>query len=97
MRTFLDSISPNRHAEKITAPLFVAQGHNDPRVPVSEAEQIVRDVRANGQEVWYLDALDEGHGFQKKANRDLFEQAAVHFLSLHLLDGGGPEGSSEPG
>lgn len=86
MRRFLDSISPNRHAERITAPLFVAQGHNDPRVPPSEAEQIVRDVRGTGQPVWYLDALDEGHGFQKKANRDLFEQAVVYFLSLHLLD-----------
>ncbi|MCG8460481.1 MAG: prolyl oligopeptidase family serine peptidase [Holophagales bacterium] len=85
MRRFLESISPLTHAGRIACPLFVGQGHNDPRVPVSEAEQIVRAVRGSGQEVWYLDALDEGHGFQKKANRDVWEQAVVLFLERHLL------------
>lgn len=85
MREFLDRISPNRNAHRMTAPLFVAQGHNDPRVPYTEAEQIVADVRATGQQVWYLDALDEGHGFRKKVNRDLFEQAVVYFLERHLI------------
>ena len=85
MRAFLESISPNRNAERIEAPLFVAQGHNDPRVPYTEAEQIAADVRRTGKTVWYLDALDEGHGFRKKETRDLFEQATVLFFETHLL------------
>ena len=77
MRQFLDGVSPNRQANKITAPLFVAQGQNDPRVPVTESEQIVRDVRATGRNVWYMKALNEGHGFRKKENRDLFGRLVV--------------------
>ncbi len=88
MREFLESISPNRHAHKITAPLFVAQGQNDPRVPVTESEQIVREVRANGHDVWYMNALNEGHGFRKKENRDLYRQIVVMFFERYLL---GPE------
>ncbi len=87
MRRFLDSVSPNRQASKITAPLFVAQGQNDPRVPVTESEQIVRDVRATGRNVWYMKALNEGHGFRKKENRDLFGQLVVLFFDTHLLAG----------
>jgi dipeptidyl aminopeptidase/acylaminoacyl peptidase len=86
MRAFLDRISPNNNADKITAPLFVAQGENDPRVPVTESEQIVRDVRAAGYDVWYMKALNEGHGFRKKENRDLYLQIVVTFLTEHLLD-----------
>lgn len=85
MRAFLERISPNRNAERIEAPLFVAQGHNDPRVPYTEAEQIAADVRRTGRTVWYMDALDEGHGFRKKDNRDLFEQATFLFFETHLL------------
>ena len=85
MRAFLESISPNRQADRITAPLFVAQGQNDPRVPVTESEQIVRNVRAAGYDVWYMNCLNEGHGFKKKENRDLYEQVVVTFLEKHLL------------
>ena len=85
MRAFLESISPNRHADKMTAPLFVAQGQNDPRVPVTESEQVVRDVRANGRDVWYMNALNEGHGFRKKENRDLFSQITMLFFQTYLL------------
>lgn len=85
MRAFLDSISPNRRADRIRVPLFVAQGQNDPRVPFTESEQIVRVVRANGRDVWYMKALNEGHGFRKKPNRDLFDQIIVLFLRRHLL------------
>jgi dipeptidyl aminopeptidase/acylaminoacyl peptidase len=84
MREFLEGISPNNHADKIQLPLFVAQGQNDPRVPVTESEQIVAAVRANGREVWYLNALNEGHGFRKKENRDLFSQVVVMFFQRHL-------------
>lgn len=88
MRAFLEKISPNRSAERIRTPLLVAQGANDPRVPFTESEQMVRAVRANGRDVWYVKALNEGHGFQKKANRDLFQQIVVLFLQRHV--GGGP-------
>jgi dipeptidyl aminopeptidase/acylaminoacyl peptidase len=84
MRAHLERISPNRSAARITAPLFVAQGQNDPRVPVTESEQIVRDVRVTGYEVWYMNALNEGHGFRKKENRDLFAQIVMFFLEQHL-------------
>ncbi len=69
-RRFFETISPLALSEWIRTPLFIAHGKNDPRVPVAEAEQIVRKVRANGTPVWYLLAEDEGHGFTKKDNID---------------------------
>ena len=54
----------------MTKPLFVVAGKNDQRVPYTEAEQLVAKVRAQGGEVWYMLAKDEGHGFLKKPNRD---------------------------
>ncbi len=60
MRRFLEEISPLTNAARIRAPLFVAQGANDPRVPRSEAEQIWQRASANGQPVWYMLAQDEG-------------------------------------
>jgi dipeptidyl aminopeptidase/acylaminoacyl peptidase len=85
MRAFLDRISPTRNAGKITAPLLVAQGQNDPRVPVTESDQIVAEVRAAGYDVWYMKALNEGHGFARKENRDLFHQIVVLFLERYLV------------
>ncbi len=85
MREFLEHISPSNNAGKITAPLFVAQGQNDPRVPVTESEQVVKAVRAAGYDVWYMNALNEGHGFRKKENSDLYRQIAVLFFRKHLL------------
>jgi dipeptidyl aminopeptidase/acylaminoacyl peptidase len=85
MREFLISISPTTNAHKVTKPLFAIQGLNDPRVPVTEAEQIVKTVRDNGGAVWYLLAKDEGHGFQKKANRDFYLNAVSLFFEEHLL------------
>ena len=80
MRTLLEKISPTTNAHRIQKPLFVIQGANDPRVPASEAEQIVRTVRGQGGRVWYLLAKDEGHGFRKKPNRDLATAASALFL-----------------
>src|SRR6267142_2127529 len=80
MRVFLDRISPLTSASRIKKPLLVVAGSNDPRVPVSESEQLVWSVRAAGGEVWYLLAKDEGHGFRKKANRDAYLQTAASFL-----------------
>ena len=85
MREFLHSISPLTHADKIATPLFVIQGANDPRVPRSEAEQILKAVRDNGQQAWYMLAMDEGHGFKKKDNRDRMSEAVIQFLDQHLL------------
>lgn len=84
MREHLERISPANSAEKLTAPLFVAQGENDPRVPVSESRQIVEQVRAAGYEVWYMNALNEGHGFRKKENRDLYQEIVTLFFASHL-------------
>src|SRR5690606_34684939 len=86
MAAHFDAISPLNHANRITSPLFVAQGANDPRVPQSEAEQIVAAVRGNGQPVWYLLYADEGHGFRKKANSDYFNAASMLFWQRNLLD-----------
>ena len=80
MRAFLERISPLSNATRIRRPLLVAAGQNDPRVPVSESEQLVWRVRSGGGEVWYLVAKDEGHGFLKKANRDEYLLTAASFL-----------------
>jgi pimeloyl-ACP methyl ester carboxylesterase len=64
---------PNRpltNAHKIKAPLFIIHGANDPRVPLSEAEQIRATLKKQGTPVWSLVARDEGHGFAKKRNAD---------------------------
>ncbi len=86
MRTFLESISPANHADNIKVPLFVFQGKNDPRVPVSESRQIVDKVRAQGGEVWYIEAANEGHGFSKPQNGVYIGAAAFAFLRKHLLE-----------
>lgn len=89
MREFLNKISPTTNAHKITKPLFIAQGLNDPRVPASEAEQIAAAVRKNSGEVWYMLAKDEGHGFRKKRNRDVYTAAMALFLQRTLFGEGG--------
>ena len=73
------------NVEKISIPMLVVQGENDPRVPVTEAVQVVNALRAKGQPVWYMNALNEGHGYRKKENRDVYQQAVVLFLQEHLL------------
>jgi dipeptidyl aminopeptidase/acylaminoacyl peptidase len=80
MRAFLRRISPLTNAERIKRPLLVVQGKNDPRVPVTEAEQLVNRLRAKGGNVWYLLAADEGHGFRKKQNRDAYQETFAQFL-----------------
>ena len=86
MAQFHKTIAPLNNAQKITKPLFVAQGFNDPRVPYTEAEQIVSKVRGNGGDVWYLLFKDEGHGFAKKTNKDYYDGASMLFWKKHLLD-----------
>ncbi|MGH9370801.1 MAG: alpha/beta hydrolase family protein, partial [Vicinamibacterales bacterium] len=86
MAAFFDRTAPLTNARKISIPLFVVQGGNDPRVPVSEADQMVEGVRQNGKPVWYLMARDEGHGFAKKQNADFQFYATVMFVRRYLLD-----------
>jgi dipeptidyl aminopeptidase/acylaminoacyl peptidase len=86
-RAFMDRTAPINNAAKITKPLFVVQGANDPRVPRSEAEQMVATVKRNAGPVWYLLAKDEGHGFRKKANADFQFYASVQFIRKYLLGG----------
>ncbi len=83
-REFLESISPLNHAEEIRAPLFVLHGENDPRVPVSEAEQIVDAVDDQGVPVRKLIFEDEGHGFSKLENRIEAYSAVAEFLDEHV-------------
>jgi len=85
MNAFLEKISPTANAKNITIPLFVAQGANDPRVPASEAAQIVRTVRGNGGDVWFVEFKDEGHGFRKKPNVDYFRAATMLFWKKNLI------------
>ncbi len=87
MREHLQKISPLTQAERIKKPLFVIQGRNDPRVPVSEAEQIVATLGRGGTPVWYLEGKDEGHGFSKKRNQDFQMYATILFMQTYLLDG----------
>jgi dipeptidyl aminopeptidase/acylaminoacyl peptidase len=85
MRAFLEKISPTAHAAAIQKPLFIVQGQNDPRVPVTEATQMAAAVRQAGTPVWFLLAKDEGHGFAKKPNADFQFHASILFLQEHLL------------
>jgi acetyl esterase/lipase len=81
MRTFLNRISPLNNSAQIRRPLLVAQGLNDPRVPATESQQMVYRIRSKGGEVWYVAAKDEGHGFRKRANQDVYLQTAAMFLN----------------
>ncbi|HTT66210.1 MAG TPA: S9 family peptidase [Bryobacteraceae bacterium] len=84
MRAFLESISPVTHVDKITKPMFIVAGRNDPRVPYTEGQQMAAAMRARGVPVWYLLAADEGHGFAKKSNRDFQFAATVLFVRKYL-------------
>ena len=84
MRAYLRRISPLTNADRILKPLLVVHGRNDPRVPVSESDQIVNRLRSRGGEVWFLQAKDEGHDFRRKTNSDAYHQAFALFLkTLH--------------
>ena len=87
MRAHLEKISPLNNVEKITIPMLIVQGENDPRVPVTESKQVVDALRDQGQIVWFMNALNEGHGYRKKENRDIYQQATVLFLQQHLIGG----------
>jgi len=84
-RAFLEKIAPMNNIEKIKKPMFVIAGKNDPRVPVSESQQIADALKKQGTPVWLLIAKDEGHGYRKKGNQDFQFYATVEFLREYLL------------
>ena len=86
MREVFARISPMANVGKITKPMLVMQGANDPRVPQSESDQVVAKLRANGNEAWYVLFADEGHGFKKKPNNDLRREVETVFLK-RLFEG----------
>jgi dipeptidyl aminopeptidase/acylaminoacyl peptidase len=85
MRAFLKSISPLTHAAKLKIPLFVAQGAKDVRVPLNQADAMVRAVRANGTPVWYV-VYDSGHEEFTQITNDFNQYAWVLFVQTFLLN-----------
>jgi len=83
-KELLEATSPLFHADKIKAPLFVAQGANDPRVNIKESDQIVDALKERGIEVEYMVKDNEGHGFRNEENRFDFYRAMEKFLGKHL-------------
>lgn len=84
MRAVFDRIAPIRMSDRMKKPMMVFQGANDPRVPRSESEQMVAKLRAQGTEVWYVLAKDEGHGIFKKANQEAVRATEAAFLKKVL-------------
>lgn len=81
MLKVFEAISPMNSVQKITKPMLVMQGWNDPRVPKSESDQVVGKLRGQGVETWYVQFKDEGHGFRKKINNDRRREAETQFLT----------------
>jgi dipeptidyl aminopeptidase/acylaminoacyl peptidase len=96
MRSFLERISPLTSADKIRTPILIVQGQNDPRVPMSESQQMVAALRKNEVPVWYVVGTNEGHGFAKKANQDYLQAVEVEFLRRYLLGPGEPQAGELP-
>lgn len=84
MRAVFERIAPIKMSARMKKPMMVFQGANDPRVPRTESEQMVATLRAQGTEVWYVLAKDEGHGIQKKANQEAVRATEVLFLKKVL-------------
>jgi dipeptidyl aminopeptidase/acylaminoacyl peptidase len=93
MRAWMEQTAPLTNVAKVTKPLFIIQGMNDPRVPRTEAEQMVAALKQRGVPVWYLMAKDEGHGFRKKGNVDFQFYSTILFMQRYLL---GREVSATP-
>jgi dipeptidyl aminopeptidase/acylaminoacyl peptidase len=96
-KAFLTERSPLTYVEKIARPLLIAQGKNDPRVKQSEADQIVREMRAKEIPVTYVLYPDEGHGFARPHNRLSFNAVSEAFLAEHLGGRFEPIGSAFAG
>lgn len=82
---FFDKTAPLNNIDKIKKPMFIIQGTNDPRVPVTEATQMRDKLKSQGNTVWYLEAKDEGHGFRKKSNVDFQRLAVIRYMQEYLI------------
>lgn len=80
MRAVFQRISPLTNINRVNKPMFVIHGYNDPRVPVSEAEQVYAAVRRNGGEAWLMIAMNEGHGFARRENQEAQREAETLFF-----------------
>lgn len=80
------ALSPLLHASRISRPLLVLQGANDPRVPKVESDELVEKVKANGVPVEYVIFEDEGHGFNKKKNQVAAYGAMIRFLDRYVAE-----------
>jgi len=87
MRTYLERIAPLNNCESIRKPVFIIQGKNDRRVPYKGGELLAAALRKQGTPVWYLLALDEGHGFASPWTYEYTFLAKVSFARRYLLDG----------
>ncbi len=85
MRDFFETIAPLNSASKMTKPMFIVAGRNDPRVPWTEGQQMTDALRKNRVRSWFLVAEDEGHGFAKKNNQEYLFAATVEFVREFLL------------
>jgi dipeptidyl aminopeptidase/acylaminoacyl peptidase len=85
-KAMMEAASPVFHADKIKAPLLVAQGANDPRVNKDESDQMVSALKKRGIDVEYIVKTDEGHGFHNEENRFEFYESMEKFLKRHLLN-----------
>nr|WP_299385909.1 prolyl oligopeptidase family serine peptidase [Allomuricauda sp.] len=83
-KAIMEEVSPVYQVDKISKPLFVVQGANDPRVNIDESDQIVSGLRAKGFDVPYMVKYDEGHGFGKEENRLELYKAMMGFYAKHL-------------
>jgi dipeptidyl aminopeptidase/acylaminoacyl peptidase len=85
MRAFLTRISPVNNVERMTQPMLIVAGKNDPRVPYTEAEQIVAALKKREVPVWYVLGKDEGHGFAKKRNADFEFLVVLRFMEEYMI------------
>ncbi|WP_439468213.1 S9 family peptidase [Blastomonas fulva] len=85
LRAKLEEISPLTRVDELKIPLLVVTGANDPRVPASEADQIIEAIRSRGGTAWHLLARNEGHGFRRKENADYMFWTTLAFWQRHLL------------
>jgi len=83
-KVLLEEVSPVFHVDQIKAPLFIAQGANDPRVKKAESDQVVEALEKRGIDVPYMVKDNEGHGFHNEENRFDFYRAMEKFLHKYL-------------
>lgn len=81
MRAYLRRISPLTGADRISRPLLEVHGRNDPRVPISQSEELANRLRSRGGTVWFLKAADEGHAFGRQDDRDAYYRTFAAFLA----------------